>query len=531
MRTAVAALILLAAVFILRAPLLNVPLERDEGEYAYIAQEMLRGYIPYKDAFDQKPPGIFLIYYLTFLILPQRAASIHLMLTAFLFIGALLLFLIGRKLSNSAVGMTAAVAYLILSSSPLFEGSSANTEQFMNVFIVMSVLLFMYAIHNNGGLLLFFCGISTGMAFLIKQPSAVMLFFFLILIFLRIKSAGLGRSARSAGLVFTGFLAPIMLSLAVFAYCKALDDYIFCGFLYNFGYSRLTNLGFAIKYLNITFVPIALTLFPVFIVSAAAIMNIRKDAYGNICLLWLALSFLGVSAGLIFRSHYFIQIIPPLSMLFAHELNRLMARIMERRKLVVGNIYYYSSALVLLVPAIAGILSNYSESPFLMSKKQFGYMNPFVESIFVGKYIEKNSDPEDSILVIGSEPQIYFYSKRRSATKYMYFYPLMLKSEYVESMQKDALKEIIMRRPKYIVFANEYFSLLPNKDSPLYLIEELNNIVMEQYKPVACALAYPDFRSQYFFDKEFDNVKGGFDNINNLALSEKKPKMVIFRRL
>ena len=43
----------------LRTPLLAVPLERDEGEYAYIAQRMLAAELPYRDAFDQKPPGVF----------------------------------------------------------------------------------------------------------------------------------------------------------------------------------------------------------------------------------------------------------------------------------------------------------------------------------------------------------------------------------------------------------------------------------------------------------------------------------------
>ena len=54
--------IIIAAAFSLRMVFLHEPLERDEGLYAYIGQEILRGNLPYRDAMDQKPPGIHYIY-------------------------------------------------------------------------------------------------------------------------------------------------------------------------------------------------------------------------------------------------------------------------------------------------------------------------------------------------------------------------------------------------------------------------------------------------------------------------------------
>jgi len=49
-------------VIAIRAPLMDLPLERDEGGYAYIAWRMTLGETPYLDWFDQKPPGIFAAY-------------------------------------------------------------------------------------------------------------------------------------------------------------------------------------------------------------------------------------------------------------------------------------------------------------------------------------------------------------------------------------------------------------------------------------------------------------------------------------
>ena len=59
---------------------LRMPLERDEGEYAYGAQEIARGYMPYKDTFCQKPPGIFAWYRLGFRLFGESVVGIHLTL-------------------------------------------------------------------------------------------------------------------------------------------------------------------------------------------------------------------------------------------------------------------------------------------------------------------------------------------------------------------------------------------------------------------------------------------------------------------
>src|SRR5438045_1698684 len=74
------ALILLgifAAALLLRAPIADVPLERDEGEYAYLAQRWLLGEVPYKHSFDQKPPAIFALYVVFLTLFGSSPAAIH----------------------------------------------------------------------------------------------------------------------------------------------------------------------------------------------------------------------------------------------------------------------------------------------------------------------------------------------------------------------------------------------------------------------------------------------------------------------
>jgi len=51
-------------------------------------------------------------------------------------------------------------------------------------------------------------------------------------------------------------------------------------------------------------------------------------------------------------------------------------------------------------------------------------------------------EPGERIAVLGSEPQIYFYAKRRSATGYIYTYPLMEPQPYSKQMATEFKQEV-----------------------------------------------------------------------------------------
>src|SRR5580658_822880 len=73
-------LLLLVVVFfgLIRWHLRNVPLERDEGEYAYAGQLILHGVPPYAALYSMKLPGTFAGYALILAIFEQTIAGIHL---------------------------------------------------------------------------------------------------------------------------------------------------------------------------------------------------------------------------------------------------------------------------------------------------------------------------------------------------------------------------------------------------------------------------------------------------------------------
>src|ERR1051326_1401846 len=142
-------LLALAAIVVataaLRFPLLNVPFERDEGEYAYIAWRLGHGELPYRDWVDQKPPAIFWVYRFA-LALPIKAIpSVH--LTAILFSAgsACVLFLLARRFVGEFWAASAGVLLALLSADPSAQGTAANTELFMMFPLLLSQLTFFAA--------------------------------------------------------------------------------------------------------------------------------------------------------------------------------------------------------------------------------------------------------------------------------------------------------------------------------------------------------------------------------------------------
>lgn len=86
-----------------------------------------------------------------------------------------------------------------------------------------------------------------------------------------------------------------------------------------------------------------------------------------------------------------------------------------------------------------------------LSRSIYG-ANPFVESPEIAKYIQSHTTANDRIAVLGSEPQIYFYANRKSATGYIYTYALMEQQKYSARMQDEMIQEVNAAQPKYIVY-------------------------------------------------------------------------------
>jgi hypothetical protein len=69
----------------------------------------------------------------------------------------------------------------------------------------------------------------------------------------------------------------------------------------------------------------------------------------------------------------------------------------------------------------------------------------------VAAWVDSVSQPGDTILVWGNAPQIYLWSTRQPASRYVYFYPLMTPGYSTPAQASSFLLELQRSSPKVIV--------------------------------------------------------------------------------
>jgi hypothetical protein len=110
--------------------------------------------------------------------------------------------------------------------------------------------------------------------------------------------------------------------------------------------------------------------------------------------------------------------------------------------------------------------------------------NPFPEAISAASYIRQRTSPDAPIAVLGSEPEIYFYAHRHSATPYIYMYGLMEPQPYALKMQNDVIRDLETTRPEYIVDVDVSTSWLVRENSNTRILDWWDDYQAQNYELV-----------------------------------------------
>src|SRR5215218_8127580 len=106
-------LALACVLVIARLPSLAQPMGADQGLYAYVGERILAGDLPYRDAWDQKPPAIHYTYALLRAVWPGDGAvgAADLLAAAAV---AWLLYRLGAVTGSAAAGEVSELIFLLL---------------------------------------------------------------------------------------------------------------------------------------------------------------------------------------------------------------------------------------------------------------------------------------------------------------------------------------------------------------------------------------------------------------------------------
>jgi len=475
---------------IIRVRLLNLPLERDEGEYAYSGQLMLQGIPPYSLAYNMKLPGTYAAYSLIMAIFGQSPAGIHAGLLLANAATVILLFLIAKRLFSPLAGLAAGSSYALLSTSESVLGFAAHATHFVVLAALGGILVLLEAIENKRTLAYSASGILLGLAFVCKQPG---LFFALFGGFYLVVSEWQGTKdwrslARRFAVYGASAVIPFALTCLVLHFAGVLGKMWFWTFSYGAQYASAMSLSQGWLQFSVMAPAIAEPALFVWILAgiglAAFAWDSRIRQHAVFAIGFLLFSWAAVCPGFYFREHYFIVVLPAISLLVgvaissaADELSR------HSRSTAIAAI----PPLVLLVAIIVAVAGQsevlFQLDPIAVCRRAYG-SNPFPEAQVISEYLNRQTSENARIAVLGSEPEIYFYSKRHSATGYIYTYPLVESQKYALDMQHDMAKEIEASRPEYIVFVQVPASWLATPGSSTFILDWFHKYVTDHYELV-----------------------------------------------
>jgi hypothetical protein len=498
-RALVAAVWIAAAVvfFAFRLPFLELPLERDEGEYAYIAQRWLAGgFVPYRDAFDQKPPGVFATYAAALVLGGESVRAIRLFHLAWMAATALLLGRLGARLAGPLAGAFAAFAFAALGASPTLLGPTANTEMFLCLPMLASLLAYLRA-REDGRLGLFLAaGALAGATVLFKQVAALFVLFALGLALQHPPAARGAPGSPTRARVALAFAAGVLLAAApvalYFAATRSLGALLDATVVHNLDYSTSVPVVQGMQTLARELGRQAASFAPTWLLAGLALVTpLALDLERRWLLgLWLAVCFAALSVGFYYREHYFVLALPPLCVLAGAGAAAVLRRVGGARPGLVPVAGLGLLAWIAAPPALANRWA-WTETPVEISRRLYG-RNPFPESPEVARLVREACAPDESVLVLGSEPQILFHAGRRSATRYIITYPLAGGDARASLRQKEAIDELRRAPPGCVVVVRIPSSHGPGERPPRLLFREATKRVRSGHRLEAVWIAEAD---------------------------------------
>lgn len=459
-------LLLLALILVftaaIRVHFLSVPLERDEGEYAYAGQQLLDGISPYVSIYHVKLPGIYLCYAVIMALFGETHGGIHLGLLLVNLATLVLVYGIAKRMLGSAMAaLASAAAYALLSLSQKVQGFSANAEHFVLVFAAGGIFLLLAEKAHQKKHKLFMAGLLLGMAYVTKQHGSLFVAAgAAYLIYLLYISTDISKKVRLTRFAwFTGgVVLPFLMICGWFLSLGLFDKFWFWTFIYTRSFVSQIPFDAGMQNLKLQVNEIFSTAWPVILLAAAGAASLlwhqEWRQRGIVAGAFFIFSFLAVCPGYYFHPHYFTLAMPALAVLAG-------GGAMLVRKLLEKNGYpAYGAAGAMALVAAALFLAGRGEKNYLFAMnagevaRTTYYRNPFPESLVLAKYLREHTKEGDRLAVIGSEPQIYFYAGRRSATGYIYTYEIVKQHPYALKMQEEMIAEIEKEKPAYILFVN-----------------------------------------------------------------------------
>lgn len=466
-------LVLSALMIFMRLHAFSLPLETDECNYAYIGERLLHGDRLYVDVWDHQPPGVFVLFAATQVLFGGEPHVFRWLALGASLASLGLIFAIARLVGGSLAGIGAAALFAICSADPGTAGEGCNREIFMNTLILAAWWVALRSswvagkraavvTATDGGIglpvldaarttpdqavaqsttrddpdrwerpragALVAAGALLAMASALKTIVAVHWVFLAAWVVWRAARVG-GRAAVRALALFAA--GPLLLWISTFAYFAGTgrwQPFIDAVFGVNLSYSDQPE-PFLYRFFRFIqpqrhpfIFDSARYLWWAFAVGVAgmAIRSFRDRTPGARAALALAASgYVALCLPAQFWPHYYYLMIPPATIIAALLLDALG----EAARLIAGDWHsrrpwtrYMPLAALCIAVGYTQWRDYLSRSPLEITIKRYNTRDFWGEA--QGRRVAVATRPDDSVFVYGNDASIYYYARRRCASRF-----------------------------------------------------------------------------------------------------------------
>ncbi len=456
-------MVLVLTVLVQANPGTRIP-GRDYGFYVYIGDQIVHGKLPYRDAWESKPPAIFYVNAMGLWLGRGSRWGVWVIELIALLTAATISFSTIRKLWGIWPALAGLILWLIGLDLTMQGGNL--TEEYPLSLHFLSIALFIKLIemsqHRLYNILL---GLAFGISFLFRPNNAALEAAIIItLLLIQVFHRDLKSLLQQTLWVAVGVLIPLLITIVYFWSQGLLRKLFEASLLYNLTYSTtaITSgspllIGFS------TFGWIAWIAAAGYLVALQRALKTKDPFYLLLLLGWPMVIYLSDPAKRTY-AHYFINWLPFLGLFGGLVLHLLTERLPTRIK---------DSSASTLTALTAALLLGFT---FFFASGRAAEYQKAIERISnresigsevrtrAAAYVENHTRPGDLVLFWAAAPGENFMSDRESPSAYL-FYPLYVHSDISQRMNDQFLQDIITKRPILIVDIDDHeaLSLDPEK--------------------------------------------------------------------
>lgn len=507
MRAAGITALLLAAAAASLAPILAYPFGRDQGAFACVADVILRGGTPYRDAWEIKPPGIYYLFSASFALFGRSMLAPRLLDLVWSLAAAGLLFSVGKRLLSLLAGTLGAFFFLVFYALGFDYWTTTQCDGFASLPIAAAAAALVAAERRRSPGLAVLCGALIGIAITIKFTlGAFLLLPCLAALFAR-EETSRARAARTGAYV-GGCFGVLGIVAALMWLSGAWYDMVYLLFTWNAKYAALrSRVPMTIRIPHETFRFLLAGQY--WILRAVGLLGligagdlVFRPAAGRARWLiptWALLMLAGLWVQAKFHPYHWLPLLPPLGLLAGHGLAAARRWIRDTGTPQRAGALAVAGAALLVAMLASGYSTHFQvpirhalgRSPQAESLKEFGEYGQgdfsLAADLEVSRFLRENSAADEAIYVWGFEPLVYFLADRRPASRFITLQPLVSPWSPPEWRQ-ELIRDLDRERAAYIlVLHNDVFPWVTASrlDSAAQLLHypELQLFLRENYRP------------------------------------------------